>query len=135
MRSKSAGGLKVKALGQTPRDLGLSPSWCSNFSCSKFASRENYLLIQDISREIPTYPYPIYRHPPKSTEIPLQEIPKKLRHVDTDINMDFKKILLIRKLSYQKYIKDHIGHISRNHPELDSLINTGKVVKNLIKEG
>ena len=45
MRSKSAGGLKVKALGMTPRDLGSSPSQCSNFSCSKFASRENYLFI------------------------------------------------------------------------------------------
>ena len=48
MRSESAGGLKVKVLGWTPRDLGLSPSWHSNFSCSKFASRENYLLKQDM---------------------------------------------------------------------------------------
>ena len=28
---KSAGGLKVKALGQTPRDAGLSPAWHSSF--------------------------------------------------------------------------------------------------------
>ena len=34
--SKSAGGLKVKALGQTPRDPGLSPAWHSHFSCSIF---------------------------------------------------------------------------------------------------
>ena len=31
--------------------------------------------IQDISKEIPTYPGPIYRPPPKPTEITLQEIP------------------------------------------------------------
>ena len=30
-----------------------------------------------MSREIPMYPDPIYRPPPKSTEIPLQEIPRK----------------------------------------------------------
>ena len=29
--AKSAGGLKVRALGQTPRDLGSSPSQCSTF--------------------------------------------------------------------------------------------------------
>ena len=37
MRSKSAGGLMVKALGQKSRDLGLSPSRHSNFSCYKIA--------------------------------------------------------------------------------------------------
>ena len=26
---KNAGGLKVKALGETPRDVGLSPTWHS----------------------------------------------------------------------------------------------------------
>ena len=45
VRSESAGGLKVKALGWTPSGLGLSPSWCSNFSLLKiFALRENYLF-------------------------------------------------------------------------------------------
>ena len=32
-RSESAGGLKVRALTQTARDAGLSPAWCSIFSC------------------------------------------------------------------------------------------------------
>ena len=38
--AKSAGGLKVKALGQTLRDLGLSPSQCLTFPALIFASRE-----------------------------------------------------------------------------------------------
>ena len=47
--------------------------------------------IQDISREIPAYVNPIYRSPPKPTKISLQEIPRKLTDVDTDINTDFKE--------------------------------------------
>ena len=30
-RGSSAGGLKVKVLGQTPRDAGLSPAWCYTY--------------------------------------------------------------------------------------------------------
>ena len=48
MRSESAGGLKVKALGQTPRDLGLSPSQCSNFSCYKIALEKIFNYIQKL---------------------------------------------------------------------------------------
>ena len=47
--------------------------------------------IQDISREIPTYPDPIYRPPPKLTKITLQEIPRKLMDLNMDINMDFEE--------------------------------------------
>ena len=32
-RQESAGGLKVRALAWTARDAGLSPAWCSIFSC------------------------------------------------------------------------------------------------------
>ena len=39
--------------------------------------------MQDISREILAYPDPIYRPPPKPTEIHLQEIPRKLADLDT----------------------------------------------------
>ena len=42
--AKSAGGLKVKALGWTPRDLGSSPSRRSTFPALIFASREYYLI-------------------------------------------------------------------------------------------
>ena len=45
MRSESAGGLMVKALGRNSRDLGSSPSWHSPFPASKrIALRENYLF-------------------------------------------------------------------------------------------
>ena len=32
-RQESAGGIKVRALAQTARGAGLSPAWCSIFSC------------------------------------------------------------------------------------------------------
>ena len=47
--------------------------------------------IQDISREISPYRDPIYRPPHKPTEIPLQDIPRKLMDLDIDINTDFKE--------------------------------------------
>ena len=47
MRSKSAGGLMVKALGQNLRDLGLSPSQWLTFSCYKIALEKIIYLIQD----------------------------------------------------------------------------------------
>ena len=34
--------------------------------------------MQDISREIPMYPAPMYRPPHKPTEIPLQEVPRNV---------------------------------------------------------
>ena len=45
MRSKSAGGLMVKALGRKSRDLGSSPSRRSPFPASKIALEKiNYLI-------------------------------------------------------------------------------------------
>ena len=47
--------------------------------------------IQDTKREIPAYVDPVYRPPPKPTEIPLQEIPRKFTDLDIDINTDFEE--------------------------------------------
>ena len=47
--------------------------------------------IQDINREIPAYTDPIYRPPPETSEIHLQEIPRKLMDLNTGINMDFEE--------------------------------------------
>ena len=47
---------------------------------------------------IPMYPDPIYRPSPKPAEIPLQNILRELTDLTADINMDFKEILLIKKV-------------------------------------
>ena len=44
--SKSAGGLKVKTLSQTPRDAGSSPAWHSNFSCFIKIALEKIIIYQ-----------------------------------------------------------------------------------------
>ena len=86
-------------------------------------------IMQNISRDIQMYPNPIYRHPPKPTEILLQEIPRKLMDLDVDINKDFEE-----NSPYQEGVISETYHRSdRSYleelPELDSLINTGKLVK------
>ena len=40
-----AGGLKIKALGQTLRDVGSSPTQHYTFCLYEFTLRENYYLI------------------------------------------------------------------------------------------
>ena len=86
--------------------------------------------IQDISREILAYIDPIYRPPPKAAEIPLQEIPRKLTDLDTYINMDLKENFPFE----EGVISEMYQRPSRSYflepPEMDSLINTGKLVKN-----
>ena len=79
--------------------------------------------IQDIRREIPAYPDSIYRSPPKPTEIPLQEIPRKLKDFDTDVNMDFKEDSPYQEGPNRSYFQEP--------PELVSLISTGKLVQKI----
>ena len=88
--------------------------------------------IHDISREIPTYPDPIYRPPPKPKEIPMQEVPRKLTDGDRDINTDFKEnspyqegvILETYQRPDRSYFQEPLG--------LNSLINTGKLVQKFL---
>ena len=88
--------------------------------------------IQDISREIPMYTDPIYRPPPKPTEIPLQEITRKLMDLDMDINMEFKENSPnqadVISETYERPDKSHF----QKPPELDSLINTDKLIQKFL---
>ena len=100
-----------------------------DYSISRRIKRK---AIQDVSREIPAYPDPIYRPPPKPTEIPLQEIPRKLMDLDTDINMDFKE-----NSPYQEgVISETYQRPNRSYfqepPELDSLISTGNLAQKFL---
>ena len=48
-RGSSAGGLKVKALAQNARDVGLNPAQCYTFHLYLIHSREKQLFIIHIS--------------------------------------------------------------------------------------
>ena len=47
--------------------------------------------IQDVSREIPIYPEPVYRPPPKPVTTSIPEIPGSLSGIDPELNTDFEE--------------------------------------------
>ena len=50
-------------------------------------------LIQDVSREIPRHPDPVYIFPPKPIAIPIKEIPRNVLDFNPEINKGFKENL------------------------------------------
>ena len=92
-------------------------------------------IIQDVSREIPIYPDPTYRPPPKPVKLPLPKVPRCLSDFDPEINMDFEENLSFQEgvisETYQRQDKSYF----QEPQELDSLINTDRLVqKYLLKQ-
>ena len=78
------------------------------------------------------YPDPLYRPSPKPNDIPLQEIPRKLMHLDTDINTGFEENSPYQEsVISEMYQKPHRSYFLEP-PELDSLINTGTAVEKFL---
>ena len=69
-------------------DYAIPQTRFNDDSSSRMVKRKT---IQDFSREIPGYPDPIYRPPPKSTEIPIQEGPGHLSGLDLETNRDLEE--------------------------------------------
>ena len=63
-------------------------------SGSRTASRRT---IQDINRELPSYPNSTYRPPPKPVKMPIPKIHKSLLDIDPEVNMDFEKKITISR--------------------------------------
>ena len=95
-------------------------------------SLEQSKAMQDISIEIPVYTDPIYRPPPNPAEIPLQEIPRKLMDLDTDINTDFKENSPYQEGVISETYKRPDRLYFQEPPELDSLISTGKLAQKFL---
>ena len=74
------------------------------------------------------YAGPIYKPPPKPTEIALQEVPRNLSDFDMNINTDSEENSPYQEgvisETYQRPNKSYF----QEPQELDSLINTGKLV-------
>ena len=62
----------------TPMQLG------GDFS-AKVTGRK---IIQDASKEIPFYPDPVFRLPPKPIKIPVPKIPGSLSDIDLELKTD-----------------------------------------------
>ena len=95
-----------------------------NSSTNKIDSK----MIQYIAMEIPIYPDPVYRPPPKPEKLATPKIPRKLRDINqdpiTDIedNSSFQEGIISEM--YQRWDKSYF----EESEELDSLINTWRLV-------
>ena len=88
--------------------------------------------IRNISRDIPPYPDPIYRPPPKPAEISLQETLRRLTDLDTDINIDFEENSQYQEgIISETYLRPNRSYF-QEPPELNSLINTGRLVQKFL---
>ena len=54
-------------------------------------------IIQDVSKEIPIYPDPVYRPPPKPVRTSIPKIPGILLDIDPELNTDFKENSLFQE--------------------------------------
>ena len=71
-------------------DYKIPHVWSGDDLSSKMVNRKT---IQDVSREIPIYPNPVYRPPPKLIKLPMSEVPGSLFDLDPEIDMDFEENL------------------------------------------
>ena len=82
--------------------------------------------------KIPICPDTIYRPPPKPTEIPLQEIPRNLMDLDMDITMNFQENSPCQEGVISEIYQRPERAYFQETPELDSLVNTGKLVQKVL---
>ena len=88
--------------------------------------------IQDISREISKYPDPIHRPPRKPVEIPMEKLPRNLLDLDPEINMEFKEKSPFQEGMISKMYQRPEKSYFQEPQELDSQINTGKLVQKFL---
>ena len=88
--------------------------------------------IQDVSKEIPIYPDPVYRPLPKPVNTATPEIPGSLSDIDPELNTDFEE-----KYPFQEgVISDMYQGPDKSYfqepQELEGLINTGSLIQSLL---
>ena len=85
--------------------------------------------IQDVNRETPIHPDPVYRHPPKQVKLPIPKVARSLLDIDQEVNMGFNENSQFQEgeasETYQRPDKSYF----QEPQELDSLCNTGRFYK------
>ena len=88
--------------------------------------------IQDVSREIPIYPDPTYRPPPKPVKLPIPEVPRNLSDFYPEMNMDFKENSPFQEgvisVMYQSPAKSYFQEPQKS----DSLIDIGRILEKFL---
>ena len=98
-------------------------------SCSRMVNRKT---MQDINKELLTYPCANYRPPPKPVKSFMPEVPRSLSDIDPEINLNFEENSPFQEgvisETYQRPDKSYF----QDPQELDSLINTGRLVQKFL---
>ena len=111
------------------------PNFTIHLRQSKGDSGTNMIdrkIIQDIAKEIPIYPDPIYRSLPKPVKTLITGIPGSLLDIDSELNTDFED-----KSPFQEGVISEIYQWTEKSyfqepQELESLINTGRLVQTFL---
>ena len=88
-------------------------------------------IIQDLSKEIPIYPDPVYRPPPKPVKTSITEIPGSLSDIDPELNTDFEDNSPFQGVISEMYQRPDKSYFQEPQ-ELEGLINTGSLVQKLL---
>ena len=98
-------------------------------SSSRMVERK---AIQNISREIPISPDPVYRPPPKLVKTPTLKISGSLSYIDPEFNTDIKENLPFQEVVISEIYLWPDQSYFQEPQELESLINTGRLVQKFL---
>ena len=106
----------------------ITPVQSRGDSYSKVIDRQ---MIQNVGKEIPFYPDPVYRPPPKPVKTSLPNIPGSM-DINPELSTDFEEIFPFQEgvilEMYQRLDKS----IFQEPWELESLIRTGRLVQKFL---
>ena len=91
----------------------------------------NRRLIKKINKDIPFYPDPTYRPPPKPVRIPTSESPENI-DISPELNTDFKKNSPFQEGVILETYQRPEKLFFQEPQELESLVNTRKLVQKFL---
>ena len=88
--------------------------------------------IQDVAREIPIYPDPVYRPPPKPVKTSVPKIPGSLLDIDPELNADFEDNSPFQEVVISEMYQRPDKSYFQEPQQLESLINTGRLIEKFL---
>ena len=85
-------------------------------------------VIQDVSKETPIYPHPVYRLPSKPIKLSIPEIPGNLSDIDVELNTLFKENSPFQEGIISEIYQRPDKSCFQEPQELEGLNNTGKLI-------
>ena len=88
-------------------------------------------MIQKINKDIPFYPYPAYRPPPKAMWIPISESPEKI-DISLELNTDFEENSPFQEGVISETYQRPDKSIFQEPQEFEGLVNADRLVQNFL---